>query len=113
MVKIDSTSFGEITIDGKTYDSDMIVWWDGKVEYREKSHVFGLDEYARIATRRPECIIIGTGQMGIVRIEQQVFDMAREQGIEIYVETSPKAIKIFNAFVNSGKKTVAVIHVTC
>ncbi|RLJ07554.1 MAG: hypothetical protein DRP12_02020 [Candidatus Aenigmatarchaeota archaeon] len=113
MVRIDSTTFGEIKIDGKVYYSDVIVWWDGRVEYREKSHVFAVDEYAKIAKEKPDCIVVGTGQAGVVRLEPQVLDLAREQGIEIFTEKSPKAIEIFNAFVKEGKRAVAVIHVTC
>ncbi len=53
MVKIDSTSFGEIVIDNKTYYSDMTVWWDGKTEYRDKSHVIDMSEFVKIMKRGP------------------------------------------------------------
>jgi hypothetical protein len=113
MVKIDSTKFGEITIDGRTYYSDMIVWWDGRTEYRPKSHRFGLDEWAALVKKGPQAVIIGTGQSGVVKIDEKVLELAKSQHIELWCEPSPRAVQLFNAFVGQGKKAVAVIHVTC
>jgi hypothetical protein len=113
MVKINSTSFGEVKINGKTYYSDMTVWWDGKIEFREKSHVFDHNEFFRIARRKPEIIVIGTGQSGIVKVPDEVKQLAEEKKITIYEETSPKAIEIFNAFVSEKKRVVCVVHTTC
>lgn len=113
MAIIDETSFGEIKIKGKTYYSDMIVWWDGKAEYREKSHIVEVNEFARLARRDPEIIVIGRGQHGIVKIAPEVKELAEEKDIDIYMEKSPKAVEMFNAFAESGKKVVALIHTTC
>ncbi len=113
MVKIDSTSFGEIVIDNKTYYSDMIVWWDGKTEYRDKSHVIDMSEFVKIMKRKPDTIVIGTGQTGVLKLLPEVEQVAEDKKVKIFVEKSPKAIEIFNGFVCSGKKVVAVIHTTC
>jgi hypothetical protein len=37
IMKIDSTQFGSITIDGETYPHDVVVRLSGKVEKRKKS----------------------------------------------------------------------------
>jgi len=113
MVKIDSTIFGEITIDGKVYYSDMTVWWDGKMEYRDKNHIIDTGEFLSIAKSKPEIIVIGTGQEGILKLGPGVSDLAEERNIEIYAEKTPKAIKMFNAFISDKKKAVCVVHVTC
>ena len=113
MVKINSMKFGEIMIDNKTYYSDMIVWWDGRVEYREKSHIFGVNELSKIASKNIEMVVVGTGTEGILKIEEDVESVAEEMNIQVFVDTSPKAIEMFNAFQNEGKKVVAVIHATC
>jgi len=113
MVVIDWTKFGEISVDGKIYYSDMIVWWDGKVDYREKSHIVDANEYARIAARDPEIIVIGRGQHGSLKLLPEVGELADEKGIRIYIENSPKAVEMFNAFVKSGKRAAALIHTTC
>lgn len=113
MVKIDSTSFGEISINGKTYYSDMVVWWDGKLEYRPKSHGIGVEEMASLLKRKPGAVVIGTGQHGAVKLLPKAEELARQAGVEIFQETSPKAAEIFNGLVAQKKKAVAVIHTTC
>lgn len=110
MVRIDSTSSGEIVIDGKTYYSDMIVWWDGKKEFKIKFHQFTLDDFLSLSKRKPGFIVIGTGQGESVEISEKAEEMAEIKKIMIYVEKSPKAIEIFNGFIADGKKAVAVIH---
>ncbi len=113
MVSIESTSFGEIVIGGKTYYSDMIVWWDGRMEYREKSHLVTVEEMASLLKGKPQAIVLGTGQHGAVKLLPKAEELAYQAGVEIFQETSPKAIEIFNGLVAQGKKAVAVIHTTC
>jgi len=113
MVEINSVKFGEITIDRKVYYSDMTVWWDGKIEYREKSHEFGMDEFLRLLERGPEIIVIGTGIEGIVKVPEEVEQAAKDKGVEIFRDTSPKAAEMFNGFIADKRKAVAVLHSTC
>ena len=113
MVKITSVRFGEVEIDGKTYFSDMIVWWNGKIEYREKSHTFGMSDFLKLAEKKPAIIVIGTGMNNICKVLDEVKQAAEDKKIEIYQELSPKAAKMFNGFVVDKKKAVAVIHSTC
>jgi hypothetical protein len=110
MVKITAVKFGEVEIDGKTYFSDMIVWWDGKFEYKSKSHEFGMSDFLKLAEKKPDIIVIGTGLNNNCRVLDEVKQSAEDKGIEIYQELSPKAAKMFNAFVADKKKAVAVIH---
>jgi len=113
MVKITAVRFGEVEIDGKVYFSDMIVWWDGRIEYREKSHVIGMSDFLKLAEKKPDIIVVGRGMNGDVKIEEEVEQAAEDKKIEIYHELSPKAAKMFNGFVADKKKAVAVIHSTC
>lgn len=113
MVKINSVTFGEVEIDKKTYFSDMIVWWNGKIEYREKSHNFTMSDFLKLAEHGPEIIVIGTGMNDMCRVLEEVEQAADDKGIEIFREASPKAAEMFNGFVADKKKVVAVIHSTC
>lgn len=113
MVEINSVKFGEITIDKKIYYSDMIVWWDGKIEYREKSHEFGMSEFLRLLGRKPEMIVIGRGMSGVVKVLEEVEQTAKDKGVEIFKDLSPKAAEMFNGFVADKKHVVAVLHSTC
>lgn len=113
MVNITGVRFGEVEIDGKVFFSDMVAWWDGKAEYIAKTHKLGINEFLMLAEKNPEIIVIGTGMNGIVKIAEEVVQIAEDKKIEIYSELSPKAAKMFNGFVADGKKAVAIIHSSC
>jgi hypothetical protein len=113
MVKIDFTKFGEISIDGKIYYSDMLVCWDGTVEFRAKKHIFDMDDFAALLKRKPDIIVIGTGQTGVVKVSDEVVQIAEDKKIKLYVDPSPKAVDVFNGLVAQGKKAIALIHTTC
>jgi hypothetical protein len=112
-VNINSTKFGEIVINGKPYDSDMTVYWNGRLAYRGKEHVFEIGEFVKILRASPEMVVIGVGQSGGVKIAPEVRQWAENKKIRIYAENTPKAVEIFNAFANEGRKVVGVFHVTC
>ncbi len=112
-VKIDSTKFGEITINGKPYDSDMTVYWNGKIEYRSKEHTIELGEFLKLLRSGADTVVIGTGQEGVIRIAPEVTQWAEDKKVRIYAENTPKAVEIFNAFSQQGRKTVGIFHVTC
>jgi len=113
MVKIESISFGEIKIDDKIYYSDVVIFWDGKIDYREKSHLFDMDEFLKLKEKGPEIIVVGTGISGCVKIPERVKEVATELGVRIFYDTSDKAKDIFNAFLSQGKKVIGVFHTTC
>lgn len=113
MVEVTDVRFGEIEIDKKIYYSDMIVWWDGKIEYRTKSHEFGMSEFLKLLGRKPEIIVIGTGISGICRVLEEIEQAAEDKGIRIFKDLSPKAAEMFNGFVADKKRVVAVLHSTC
>jgi hypothetical protein len=112
-VLINSTKFGEIIINGKPYDSDMTVYWSGKLSYRSKEHLIEMGEIAKILMAEPEIIVIGMGQSGGLRIAPEVEDWTKNKGVQLYIEITPKAVEIFNAFASEGKKVVGIFHVTC
>ncbi|RLI96877.1 MAG: hypothetical protein DRO99_03800 [Candidatus Aenigmatarchaeota archaeon] len=112
MVNIDSVSFGEINIDGKTYYSDMIVWWDGKVEFISKNHIFGMDQFAKLMQKEPKIIVIGTGEQGSVKILPEVEQVCSDKGIKLYSDPTQKAADFFNGLVMQGKKVAGYFHVT-
>ncbi len=91
----------------------MIIWWDGKTEYREKTHEFKMDEFLKLLERKPEIIVIGTGISGVLKVLEEVEQEAENKGVEIFKDTSPKAAEMFNGFVADKKRAVAVLHSTC
>jgi len=115
MVKINSTEFGSITIDGETYRNDVVISWDGTVKEIRTSlrHVFGEPELKDILIKMPELIVIGTGDSGLLRVSEEVKRKCKQNAIELVYDISKKAIVKFNENVAKGKRVIAFIHVTC
>jgi hypothetical protein len=72
-MKIEGTTFGTITIDGKTYEHDVVIRLSGEVVKRKKklskkyygtSHVLSKDEAKFVFEKGCEQIILGSGQEG-------------------------------------------------
>ena len=112
---IDSTEFGSVTIDGKTYYSDVLVYWNGKVEEikLKTRHLFDEPEFEKVKREKPEILIVGTGQGGLAEVSERVRGMCKELGIELKEAPSKEAIKLFNTALEKGKRVIAFIHVTC
>jgi hypothetical protein len=113
LVNIDAVKFGELVINGKVYYSDMIVFWDGKVRFRKKSHVFDMKEFRSLMRRKPDSMVVGTGLAGIVGVPDDVRKAAAASGVKLFIDVSANAVEIFNGLVKTGRKAVAVIHTTC
>jgi len=64
--------FGLINVDGKEYTEDLEVRWDGKVLpwQRESSHLVGIKDIERAVEENPEVIVIGTGELGLMKITE-------------------------------------------
>ena len=70
-MRIDRTEFGEITIDGKTYEHDVIIRLSGEVVKRKKklskrlygtSHIVSKDEAKFVFEKACKQLILGSGQ---------------------------------------------------
>jgi Uncharacterized conserved protein len=117
--KIDSTSFGSITVDGDTYKYDILIRLNGQVEKREKklskerygtSHKISLEEAKYIYEKGTEKIIIGTGQTGFVKLSEETEDFFREKKCGVELLPTPWAIERWNEL--EGRIT-AMFHITC
>lgn len=117
--RIDSTSFGSITVDGDTYKYDILIRLNGQVEKREKklskelygtSHKISLEEAKYIYEDGTEKIIIGTGQTGFVTLSEEAEDFFRGKKCGIELLPTPWAIERWNEL--EGRIT-SMFHVTC
>lgn len=118
-MRIDRTSFGNITIDGKTYDHDVVIRLDGNIVKRKKklskkrygtSHVVSEDEMKFVLEKGSELLILGSGQDGNVHLSPEAEDHLAKKGCKIVVEPTPGALRVFNEA--RGKK-IGLFHVTC
>lgn len=108
---INSTSFGSITVDNKTYNHDIWIFTDKTIQKRDRNHEFTLEEFNIITKDAPEVLIIGTGQYGVVKINEEVIKAAKEKNIQLIYDKTPIIIKEFNKI--KDKRIAAVFHTTC
>ena len=118
-MRIDSTEFGSITIDGKRYEFDVIVRMSGEIAKRKKklskkyygtSHMISKDEAKFVFEKGCEQLILGTGQYGNVKLSQEAAEYLDKKHCEVVAQPTPKAIDSFN---RSGKDRIGLFHVTC
>jgi hypothetical protein len=118
-MRIDRTAFGEITIDGKTYDHDVIIWLSGEILKRKKklskqlygtSHVVSEDEAKFVFEKGCRQLILGSGQEGNVRLSPEAEAFFAKKNCQVVIQPTPQAIRVFNEA--HGKK-IGLFHVTC
>jgi len=112
---IEEYRFGSITINGKTYDFDVEVYWTGEVLkwWRERGHVFDLSDVKRAVKKNPDVIVFGTGFYGICQVTKECKDYIKKRAIELKIEKTQRAVKIFNELFEESKKVVGLFHLTC
>jgi hypothetical protein len=117
--KTEKTSFGQITIDGHTYQHDVLIRLEGDITKRKKklskqvygtSHTISLDEARYIFQEGAAKLIIGTGQYGLVNLSEEAANFFKEKGLRVVLEPTPKAIKLWN---QTDEKMIGLYHVTC
>jgi hypothetical protein len=118
-MEIEGTTFGTITIDGKTYEHDVIIRLSGEVVKRKKklskkyygtSHVLSKDEAKFVFEKGCEQLILGTGQMGNVHLSPEAEAYFAKMRCKVLLQPTPEAIQVFNS---SNAKKIGLFHVTC
>jgi hypothetical protein len=116
---INSTRFGSITIEGKTFENDVIIRLDGEVKKRKKklskaiygtSHIVSLDEAKYLFEEGAETLIIGSGQTGMVKLSDEAKAYFKRKKCQVKLLPTPKAIRNWNT---SEGETLGMFHVTC
>ena len=111
-------SFGEIEIDGKRLQHDVVIE-DGRVRKRKKGPSkayrgrFGhtplsLDEAIPWSARR---LIVGTGAAGQLPVMPEVLEEARRRGVDVIVRPTAEACVLLSSERDTGVS--AILHVTC
>lgn len=114
--KIESYHFGSIRIDGKTYNSDVIITPDKIIDgwWRKEGHSLHIEDIKEVLIRtKPEVLIVGTGAMGILKIREETKKFIEDLGITLIAQRTGKAWKKYNELIQSGKRVVAALHLTC
>ena len=119
IIQFESTSFGKVVIDGKTYGDVLIA--NNEVVPRNRgllrkvfgtSHKINEEEVERLLEGDVEVIIIGTGQSGVLSVDSRIREKINSADVELIEAKTPEAIKLFNSLTGE-KKVNALIHTTC
>ncbi len=112
---IDSYSFGRIVIDGRRYSTDVIVYPDRVDDrwWRKEGHHLCVDDIREaVEEMAPEVLVVGTGYEGRMRVLPETRDYLKSKRIELFVEKTEDACKVFNK-ISTSKKAMAALHLTC
>lgn len=116
---ITRTSFGSITIDGETYDHDVVIRLSRDVIKRKKklskrihgtSHTISAEEIRFVFEDGCAHLVLGTGQYGRAHLSREAAEFLEAQGCTVTAQPTPQAIQAFNA---AGRDAVGLFHVTC
>jgi len=110
---IESYNFGKIRIDGKEYDHDVIIYSD-RVDswWREKSHLVKIEDIKEIIEKKPNIVIFGTGEPGLMKVSKETKEYLEKLDIEVIIEPTKKACDIYNKL-SKKQEVIAALHLTC
>lgn len=112
---IDDYSFGHITIEGRAYTSDIIIFPDGRIEdswWRKNGHKLCIDDIVDLINTRPQIIIAGTGSPGLMKPDKNLTKELIDKEIEFKAMSSKEAVVMYNELYDK-KRVGACFHLTC
>lgn len=110
--------FGSITvgdhITDQTFNHDVYVT-RGKVEewWREESHHVAKEDIEKVIAEKPEALVIGTGDSGLMNVPEEIRDYIESQHIQLIELRTTEAVQEYNQLEKSGKKVIGLFHLTC
>jgi polyphosphate kinase 2 (PPK2 family) len=112
---IDKYEFGQIVVDGQTYESDVVILPDGVVmgdwECKEE-HVLQPKDVKSVLKAAPEVVVIGQGSVKNMRVLPETEERLKATGIEVLAFKTAKACETYKELRNQ-RKVAAVLHITC
>jgi hypothetical protein len=116
-MRISHFAFGVLEIDGVTYEHDVVID-RGEIQKRKKKaskkfrDAFGHTPLSVEENLPWRCtrLVIGTGAYGRLPVMDDVKREADERGVKLLVLPTAEAIAVVQ---KGGRKTNAVLHVTC
>jgi hypothetical protein len=114
----EKAEFGSVVYNGTEYDFDVYVHPSGDVQVRRKElseivyntgHKVVAAEIEYLLKEDPDCVIIGTGFSGALRLTSQAREVLEAKNIFYTELLTPQAAQEFN----NRKNCAMLVHVTC
>lgn len=115
-LRIDGYSFGRMTIGGREFTSDLILYPDGRVQdnwWRAQGHSLLPDDITTVLDATPEKLVIGTGASGMMKVSDGVVELCKNRGIEVEVCRTAAAVTRVNDAMEAGSVVAACFHLAC
>ena len=111
---IEEYRFGAIRISGKTYCNDVIIYPDHTESqwWRKQGHSLIIDDIKEVIDAKPDVIIVGTGQPGLMKVSDETLAEIKQLNIEMIIMPTEQACKEYNR-IASKKNVIACLHLTC
>ena len=111
---IEAYAFGRMTVDGRSYTKDLIVFPDHVEDnwWREQGHVLGRGDLQNVFAAAPDVLVVGQGSPGRMEVPKDVARDVEERGIELFVAPTPEAVDAYNLLAPE-KRAVGAFHLTC
>ncbi len=114
-MEIKATGFGWIETERARFDTDIVIYPDGRIENRYRhltgdNHTVGKKEVTRVLANTKAQLVIGTGQEGIVQLSSDALQFLQDNNIIYHLAPTPEAITIYNRL---DPPKAAIFHVTC
>ena len=113
-MKIDSCSFGQITVSGTRYTTDILVLPD-RVQInwlRKDGHSLDMQDLTTVLEVGPKTLVIGTGHYGHMEVPQETRNRLLAYGIQMHAAPTPQAVTLFNSL-QGTPGLVGAFHLTC
>lgn len=112
---IDDYTFGRISVNGRIYSKDIIIYPDGRVQdswWRKSGHKLCINDIRELIETELEMIIAGTGSPGLMKPEEELIELLAGKGIAFKALPSKEAMQLYNTLCVE-KRVGACFHLTC
>jgi hypothetical protein len=113
MARLESYSFGRLTVDGQEHMRDLIVLPDRVVAdwWRREGHSLAMQDLEQVLEELPERLVLGTGAHGGLRPDTRVIAELERRGVEVECLPTEAAVRRYGEL--DERRTAAALHLTC
>jgi len=113
---IEKCRFGSMTIEGRRFASDLMIFPDGQVKAgwrRASGHRLCLADIQELVAAQPQVIVVGSGIFGRMKAVQDLEQLLNQQGIRMLMARTKAAALLFNDKRRVHPMVGACFHLTC
>lgn len=112
---IKSYKFGEIEINNKIYQNDVIIYPDKLNEnwWRNEGHRLHVNDIKGFKDYNLDAVVIGTGASERMKVDLSLKEYFDLHDIDYHIFNTKRAVKKHNELIEQGKKIITALHLTC